>query len=476
MVMGEQTLETEVAVIGGGPGGYAAAFRAADHGFDVALINQEDRLGGVCLLRGCIPAKVLLEFATLLHDARQAQDWGLQYGDFEIDVDDLRERKDLVIRRLVNGLGQLAKQRDVQVIQARAVFEASDAVRLQGEKADVAHVAYDHAILASGSTPIPLPGTEFSDGGRIMSSKGALALPEIPESLLVVGAGYNGVELGSAYAEMGSRVTVVEMTDEILPGMDQDLVKHLARRLRRILDAIHLNTTVESMEEHEDGVTVRFEGEMDEAEQTFDRVLVAIGRQPNSENLGLEKTEVQVDDDGFVVVDEQRRTDDERIFAVGDVVRGPMLAHKAMRDAKTASDVIAGEAAAFDVRCVPAVIYTDPQIAWCGMTEADAEERGYDVGTGSFPWTASGRALTMGETSGLTKLVLDRETDRVLGVGIVGRGAENMIAEGALAVEMGAVAQDLALTIHPHPTLAETEAEAAEAYLGLATHIKSDRR
>ena len=476
MVMGEQTLETEVAVIGGGPGGYAAAFRAADHGFDVALINQEDKLGGVCLLRGCIPAKVLLEVAKLIHDARGADDWGLRYDDVEIDVDALREHKDLVIKRLVNGLGQLAKQRDVQVIQARAVFEASDAVRLQGEKADVAHVQYDQAILASGSTPIPLPGTAFSDGGRIMSSKGALALPEIPESMLVVGAGYNGVELGSAYAEMGTQVTVVEMKDEILPGMDRDLVKHLARRLRRIFRAIHLNTTVESMEEHEDGVTVRFEGEVDEPEQTFDRVLVAIGRRPNSQDLGLENTDVQVGDDGFVVVDEQRRTDDEKIFAAGDVIRGPMLAHKAMRDGKTAADVIAGEAAAFDVRCVPAVIYTDPQIAWCGMTEAEAEDQGYDVGTGSFPWTASGRALAMGETSGLTKLVLDRETDRVLGVGIVGRGAENMIAEGALAVEMGAVAQDLALTIHPHPTLAETEAEAAEAYLGLATHIKSDRR
>jgi len=476
MVMGEQTLETEVAVIGGGPGGYAAAFRAADLGFEVTLINQEERLGGVCLLRGCIPAKVLLEFATLIHDGREARSWGLNYGDFEIDVDALRERKNLVIKRLVNGLGQLAKQREIQIIQARAVFETSDEVRLQGEKADVAHVKYDHAILASGSTPVPLPGTEFSDGGRIMSSKGALALPDIPESLLVVGAGYNGVELGSAYAEMGSRVTIVEMTDEILPGMDRDLVKHLARRLKRILEAIHLNTTVESMEEGEDGVTVRFEGDVEDPEQRFDRVMVAIGRRPNSQDLGLEHTGVQVDEDGFIVVDEQRRTDDDRIFAAGDVIGGPMLAHKAMRDGKTAADVIEGKAAAFDVRCLPAVVYTDPQIAWCGMTESEAEEQGREVGIGSFPWTASGRALTMGETSGLTKLVLDAETDRVLGVGIVGRGAENLIAEGALAVEMGAVAEDLALTIHPHPTLSETEAEAAEAYLGLSTHIRSDRR
>jgi dihydrolipoamide dehydrogenase len=474
MVMGEQTLEVEVAVIGGGPGGYAAAFRAADRGFEVALINQEERLGGVCLLRGCIPAKVLLEVASLIHDGREARSWGLEYGDFEIDLDALRERKNLVIDRLVNGLGHLADKRDVQVIQARAIFEASDRVRLQGE-ADVARVKYDHAILAPGSSPIPLPGAEFSDGGRIMSSKGALALPEIPESLLVVGAGYNGMELGSAYAVMGSQVTMVEMTEAILPGVDRDLVKHLRRRLKRIFKAIHLNTTVGSMEEHDDGVTVTFDGDVDEQEQTFDRVLVAIGRRPNSEDLGLENTDVQVDEDGFIVVDEERRTDDERIFAVGDAIGGPMLAHKAMRDGKTAADVIAGEAAAFDVRCIPAVIYTDPQIAWCGLTEAEAAEEGRDIGLGTFPWTASGRALAMGETTGLTKIVFDAETEHVLGVGIVGRGAENMIAEGALAVEMGAVAEDLALTIHPHPSLAETEAEAAEAFLGLATHVMSGR-
>jgi dihydrolipoamide dehydrogenase len=473
--MGEQTLQTEVAVIGAGPGGYASAFRMADLGYEVALINQEERLGGVCLLRGCIPAKVLLEVANLIHDAEQARSWGIDYGEVDIDVDALRERKNLVIDRLVNGLGQLADRRDVQVIQARAVFEASDQVRLQGET-EVAHVKYDHAILASGSTPIPLPGGEFAEGSRIMSSAGALALPDIPESLLIVGAGYNGVELGSAYAEMGSRVTMVEMMDEILPGVDRDLVKHLRRRLKRIYHAIHLNTTVESMDEDEGGVTVTFEGDIDVSEQTFDRVLVAIGRRPNSQDLGLENTDVRVDDDGFVVVDEKRRTDDDRIFAVGDVIGGPMLAHKAMRDGKTAAEVIAGQPAAFDVRCIPEVIYTDPQIAWCGLTESEAAEQGRDIELGSFPWTASGRALAMGETSGLTKIVFDAETERVLGMGIVGRDADNMIAEGALAVEMGAVAQDLALTIHPHPSLVETEAEAAEAFLGLATHILSGRR
>ncbi|MFO7741180.1 MAG: dihydrolipoyl dehydrogenase [Anaerolineae bacterium] len=475
MVMGEQTLETEVAVIGGGPGGYAAAFRAADLGLEVTLINQEERLGGVCLLRGCIPSKVLLEMSTLIHDAREARGWGLEYGEFQIDVDALRARKDLVIDRLVNGLGTLAERRDVQVIQARAVFEASDQVRLQGES-DVSHVKYRHAILASGSTPIPPPDTEFTEGSRIMSSKGALALPDIPETLLVVGAGYNGVELGSAYAILGSRVTIVEMEDTILPGVDPDLVKHLARRLRREVEAIHLNTMVESMEEHEDGVTVALKGDVDEREQTFDRVLVAIGRRPNSGDMGLENTDVQVEEDGFIAVDEERRTDDQHVFAVGDVVGAPMLAHKAIYEGKIAAEVIAGEPAAFDVRCIPAVVYTDPQIAWCGLSEAEAADQGRDVGVGTFPWAASGRALTMGATAGSTKIIFDAETERVLGVGIVGRGAEDMIAEGALAVEMGAVAQDLALTVHPHPTLAETEGEAAEAFLGLATHIISRRQ
>jgi len=474
MVMGEQTLETEVAVIGGGPGGYAAAFRAADLGFEVALINQESRMGGVCLLRGCIPSKVLLEVAELIHDVRKARDWGLHFGELEIDVKALRKRKNLVIDRLVNGLETLAEKRDVQLVHARAVFETSGQLRLQGE-ADVAHVKYDYAILASGSTPIPLPGTQFDRDRRIMSSKEALALPEIPNRLLVVGGGFNGVELGSAYAMMGSRVTMVEMMDDILPGVDRDLVKPLARRLRKVFDAIHLNTTVASLEETADGVAVGLEGEVEESELTFDRVLVAIGRRPNSSDIGLENTEVEVDEDGFVIVDEQRYTTDKRIFAAGDVTPGPMLAHKAMRDAKTAVGVIAGEPAAFDVRCMPAVIYTDPQIAWCGLTEDEASEQGRDVRVGRFPWAASGRALTMGEASGVTKMVFDPETERLLGVGIAGRDAENLIAEGALAVEMGAVAQDLALTVHPHPTLSETEAEAADAFLGLATHILSRR-
>lgn len=473
MVMGEQTLETQVAVIGGGPGGYAAAFRAADLGLEVALINQEKRLGGVCLLRGCIPAKVLLEVAHLLHDTRVAEDWGVHFGEAHIDVDALRGWKERVIDQLVSGLEKLADVRNVQLIQARATFESSNQVRLEGS--DFAHVKFEHAILATGSTPIPLPGAEFDETSRVVSSAGALSLPDIPERLLVVGGGYNGVELGTAYAYLGSRVTLVEMTGGLLPGVDRDLVKPLARRVKRAFTATHFNTKVVGVQEEADHVTVTLEGDVKEREQTFDRVLVFIGRRPNSQNVGLENTQVKMDEKGFVIVDEERRTADKRIFAVGDVIGPPLLAHKAIHEGKIAAEVIAGKPAAFDARCIPSVVYTDPQIAWCGLTEIEAEDVDFDVQVGRFPWAASGRAVTM-RAEGLTKMVFDADTERVLGVGIVGRGAEDLIAEGALAVEMGALAQDLALTIHPHPTLSETESEAAEAFLGLSTHILSRRK
>ncbi len=476
MVMGEQTLETEVAIIGGGPGGYAAAFRAADLGLEVALINQEERLGGVCLLRGCIPAKVFLEVVNVIHDVRHIRDRGIQFGELDVDVDALRGWKDHIVDRLTSGLEKLADNRDVQLIQARATFESSNQIRLEGS--DVAHVQFERAILATGSTPIPLSGVEFKAGGRVMDSTGALSLPDVPQRLLVVGGGYNGVELGSVYAALGSRVTLVELTDGLLPGVDRDLVRYLMRSVKDSFETMYFNTEVASLEEREDHVVVTLEGEVDEPERTFDRVLVFIGRRPNSRDIGLENTQIEVDDKGFVIVDEERRTKDEHIFAIGDVVGPPLLAHKAMHEGKIAAEVIAGEPAAFDVRCIPSVIYTDPQIAWCGLMEdadldraSEAEEADFDVQIGRFPWGASGRALTMGAAEGLTKMIFDAETERVLGVGIVGRGAEDLIAEGALAVEMGALAEDLALTIHPHPSLSETESEAAEAFLGLSTHV-----
>lgn len=472
--MGEQTLEIDVAVIGGGPGGYSAAFRAADLGLDVALINAEERLGGVCLRRGCIPTKALLDAAHIIEDGMKAREWGIMFSDFGIDLEKLRQHKQGVVDQLVSGVESLAKMRDVQLIEGRAVFESSNQVRIQGTS-DFAHVKFEHAILASGSTPMSLPGVEFKEQGRIMSSAGALELKDIPERLLVIGGGYIGLEMGTTYAALGSKVTMVEMLDGILPGVDRTLVRYLKRRVKKNFEALHLKTTVASLEEQDEKVVVTLEGKVKEKVQEFDRVLVAVGRKPNSEDIGLENTDVKLDQKGFVQVDEQRRTQDSRIFAIGDVVGDPMLAHKAMFEGKVAADVIAGEPAAFDVMAIPAVVYTDPQIAYCGWMEDEAREKGYDVKVARFPWTASGRATTMDAREGITKLVFDVESKRLLGMGVTGKGAEDLIAEGVFAIEMGAVAEDLALTIHPHPTLSETVAEAAEAFLGLATHIFSKR-
>lgn len=472
MVMGEQTLETEVAVIGGGPGGYSAAFRAADLGLEVALINQEERLGGVCLRRGCIPTKALLDVAHVIEDGIQAREWGVLFGDFGIELDKLRDHKEGVVDRLVSGLESLAGMRDVQLVKGRAIFEGSDQVLIQGTS-DIAHVKYKHAIIATGSSPIALPGSEFAEGGRVMSSAGALELPDIPDKLLVIGAGYIGLEMGTTYAALGSSVTMVEMMDEILPGVDRDLAKHLERRVKRTFEGLFLNTTVESLQEQQRGVIVTFEGEIEDKEQEFDRVLVAVGRTPNSSNMGLEKTQIKIDEKGFIDVDQERRTADPRIFAVGDVTGEPMLAHKAMFEGKVAAEVIDGQPAAYDVRAMPAVIYTDPQIAYTGLMEEQARRQGYDVKVGRFPWTASGRAIAMDAKEGITKLIFDGESSRLLGMGVAGKGAEDLIAEGTFAIEMGAVAEDLALTVHPHPTLSETIGEAAEAFMGLATHIFS---
>lgn len=469
MVMGETKIETQVVVIGAGPGGYAAAFRAADLGLEVTLVHGEERLGGVCLLRGCIPSKALLHLTQVIHESRDAAEMGIDFGQPKIDIDHVRNWKDGVVERLTKGLVTLSKRRDVQLVQGWASFESSDTLRLRDS--EVTRIQFQHAILATGSRPIALPSSEFRQGGRIMSSTGALGLADVPERLLVVGAGYVGMELGSVYAAFGSHVSVVEMMPEILPGTDRDLVRPLERRVEKDFEAVYLETKVAEMEERGGQVKVTLDGDVEEPQQTFDRVLVAIGRRPNSTDIGLEKTGVEVDDRGFVVVDERRRTADERIFAIGDVVGGMMLAHKAMHEGKVAAEVIAGEPAAFDVRAIPAVVYTDPSIAWAGLMANEAEEQGREVAVSRFPWGASGRALTMGAPEGLTKMVFEPATERILGVGIVGREAGEMIAEGVLAIEMGAVAADLDLSIHAHPTLSETEEEAAGAFLGHSTHI-----
>ena len=456
-------------VVGSGPGGYAAAFRAADLGLDVTMVDVGPRPGGVCLYKGCIPSKTFLYLAELIYDADKAASMGIRFGKPEIDLAGLRAWKAKVIDQMANGLMSLSERRGVQLIQGRVEFESSDTVRVYD--AEVSHIKFQHAILATGSQPIPFPGTAFKTGGRIMSSTGALALGDIPDSLLVIGGGYVGLELGTVYAALGTRVTLVELEDRLLAGVDQDLVAPLHKKLQGIFENIHLKTKVVSMQEDKAGVAVALEGDVNESEQLFDRVLVAIGRRPNSQGIGLENTNVQVDEKGFVVVDDQQRTGDGKIFAAGDVVVGMMLAHKATREGKVAAEVIAGKPAAFDVRAIPAVVYTDPQIAWAGLTEEQARVEDRPVKVQRFPWKFSGRATTMGAPEGLTKVIVDPETQRILGIGIAGRDTEGLISEGVLAIEMGALAEDMALSIHPHPTLSETEGEAAEIFLGSATHI-----
>jgi dihydrolipoamide dehydrogenase len=469
MVMGELTQEAEVLVIGSGPGGYAAAFRAADLGLDVTMVDPGTRPGGVCLFKGCIPSKTFLYLSELIFDAAKAESMGIVFDKPRIDLDALRAWKGTVIDKMADGLVSLNNRRGIQLLKGRVEFESSETARVHDS--EVSHIKFRHAILATGSQPIPFPGTTFKTGGRIMSSTGALALADVPEELLIIGGGYVGLELGTVYAALGSRITLVELEDRLLAGVDLDLVQPLRKKLNNIFENIYLKTRVVSMEENEKGVDVTLEGDIDTPQKTFDRVLVAVGRKPNSRDIGLENTKVELDEKGFVVVDDRQRSADERIFAVGDVVGGMMLAHKATREGKVAAEVIAGEPSAFDVRAIPAVVYTDPQIAWCGLMEEQARKENRPVKVQRFPWKFSGRATTMGAPEGLTKLIVDPETGRILGVGITGRDTEGLISEGVLAIEMGALAEDMALSIHPHPTLSETEGEAAETFLGTATHI-----
>lgn len=469
MVMGEFTQETQVLVIGSGPGGYAAAFRAADLGLEVTMVDVSPRPGGECLFRGCIPSKTLLSLAELIHDARRSEKMGVAFGEPRMDAEKIRSWKKEVVDKLADGLVTLSKKRGVELLQGRAEFESSDMVRLHDS--EVSHVKYRHAILATGSHPTPFPGTRFEQGSRIMDSAGALELAEIPESLLIIGGGYIALEMGMVYASLGSRVSLAVRSDRLLRGADPDLVAPLMKRLKESFSAILFNTQVKSMKEGTDRVDVIFEGEAEKPEQSFGRVLVAVGRQPRSKEIGLDKTKVKVNEKGFVVVDEQQRTSDDKILAVGDVAGGLQLAHKAFREGKVAAEVIAGEPSAFDVRAIPAVVYTDPQVAWCGLTEEEARSQKRSVRVERYPWKFSSRATTMGAPDGLTKMIVDSKTERILGFGVVGRHAEGVISEGALAVEMGALAADVGLTVHPHPTLSETVGEVAEIFLGSVTHL-----
>ena len=464
---------TDLLVIGGGPGGYAAAFRAADLGLKVTLVERDERLGGTCLLRGCIPSKALLHAAALISETRESEKFGLSFGKPTIDLDKLRGWKDGILDRLSKGLTGLSRKRRVNVITGQAAFKGSQAVEVQSKEGATA-VTFDHAIVATGSRPATIPLFDI-DSARVMNSTSALKLEEIPKSLLVVGGGYIGLELGSVYAELGSKVSVVEMTDGLLPGADRDLVKVLHDRLNGVFEDIHLNTSVTAIKEMQKGIKVSFEDQEGPREGTFDRLLVSVGRKPNSEGLGLENTGAELDERGFIKVDAQARTSDEHVLAVGDVAGGVGLAHKATHEGHIAAEVLAGESAAFDAQ-VPAVVFTDPEIAWVGLTEDEARKQNIPVEVARFPWAASGRAMTLRRTDGLTKLMVDPHTSRVLGVGIVGHGAGELIAEGALSVEMAAVAEDLAGTIHPHPTLSESLAIAAEVFLGTATDLYTGPR
>jgi len=469
-------LNQHVAIVGGGPGGYAAAFLAADLGMKVTLIDPEVNPGGVCLYRGCIPSKALLHVAKLLEEAHQAKNWGIEFADPRIDLAKLRGWKENVVKRLTGGLGQLAKQRGVQFVQGKASFENSNTLRVTKSAGADERMTFDRIILATGSRPAIIPALKL-DSPRVMDSTGALNLADIPKTLLVIGGGYIGLELGSVYATLGTKVTVVEMLPGLLPGADRDLVLPLHKRLEKMFDGILLNTTVKSLKDEGKGIRATFDGaDVKEKEKVFERVLVSVGRKPNSEIAGLDKTRVKVNPKGFIQVNKQLQTDDPSIYAIGDVVGEPMLAHKASHEGRTAVEAIAGRKVAFEPHAIPAVVFTDPEIAWAGLTETQAKEQGREIAVAKFPWGASGRAITLDRPEGMTKLILDPKTERVLGVGIVGVGAGELIAEGVLAIEMAALAGDLELTIHPHPTLSETVMEAAEVFFGTSTDVYRPKR
>ncbi len=462
--------KTQVAIIGAGPGGYPAAFLAADLGLEVTIIDPEKNPGGVCLYRGCIPSKALLHAAQVITEAEQASQWGIGFGKPAIDIDKLRDWKNGVVEKLVGGLGQLAKQRKVRHIQGRAKFLDGHTLEIKTNEGATESLRFENAVIATGSRPAVIPGLNTSQ--NILDSTSALDLPSIPKTMLIVGGGYIGLELGTVYSALGTEVSVVEMTSGLMPGVDRDLVRVLQKRSEAIYKDIMLDTRLTGVKEIGNGILVELEkAGKEKQELAFDRVLICVGRNPNSEGLGLENTKVETDSKGFIRVNEERRTSEPNIFAIGDVAGEPMLAHKATHEGRVVSEILAGRKSAFMPNAIPAVVFTDPEIAWCGLTETEAGEKKISVSVARFPWGASGRAATLGRQDGVTKIVADPETGRVLGMGIAGQGAGELIAEGVLAIEMAALVSDIALSIHPHPTLSETLMEAAEAFHGGSTHL-----
>ena len=461
----------KLAVIGAGPGGYAAAFLAADLGMDVTLIDKEKNPGGVCLYRGCIPSKALLHVAKLLDETEHAKNWGIEFGKPKIDLEKLRKWKNDVVEKLTSGVGTVAKFRKVNFVQGTASFKNSKTLIVNKADGKKEELKFDKIVIATGSRITTIPSLDIKSN-RLLNSTSALDLPAIPKSLLVIGGGYIGLELGSVYQALGSKVSVVEMLDGLLPGADRDLVFHLSKRLKEKFEIIMLNSKVVEIKEVKDGIQVKIQdSEGKVTENTYDYVLMSVGRKPDVSGLGLENTKVKVNERGWINVNNQMKTDDADIYAIGDIVGEPMLAHKASHEGRVAVEVIAGHKSVFEPMAIPAVVFTDPEIAWAGLTEIQAKEKNINYEVTKFPWAASGRAITLDRFDGVTKILVDPETERILGVGICGPGAGELIAEGVLAIEMGANLTDLKLTIHPHPTLSETLMEAAEVFFGQSTHV-----
>jgi dihydrolipoamide dehydrogenase len=468
-----EPINTEIVVVGAGPGGYTAAFYAADNGKKVTLVEQNPRLGGICLNVGCIPSKALLHATEILREAKESANRGIEFGAAQINLDRLRSWKDSILEKLGQGIKGLAQKRDVQVIHGRGHFEDSQTLRVETSEGQKL-IRYEKAIIAVGSKPA-MPSAFDLGNKRIMTSTEALEIEDVPHDLLVVGGGYIGMELGTVYAALGSNVVVLEALSSILTGVDADLVRPVSRIAQKAFKEIRLNTKVLKMATAGKQIKVTTQQDKEQREELYDRVLVSVGRAPNYSDLGLENTQVTKDDKGFIQCNPQQQTEDPNIYAIGDVNGGALLAHRASKEAKIAVESILGHASAFDTVTIPAVVYTNPEVAWCGLTESEAKDRGVEVNVSKFPWGASGRALTLDRPDGLTKLLVEPETERILGVGIVGVGAGELISEGVLAVEMGATARDIADSVHPHPTLSETLMEAAEAFYGTATHTISRR-
>ncbi|MDN6279894.1 MAG: dihydrolipoyl dehydrogenase [Psychroflexus sp.] len=460
----------ELVIIGAGPGGYAAAFRAADLGLDVTLIDPEKNPGGVCLYRGCIPSKALLHLGKIKQEAEKAADFGLEFGDPKIDLKKIRQWKESVVKKLTDGLGQLSKGRGINYIQGKARFKNETEIVVEAEDGKKSTVKFKNAIIATGSTPASLPDIEI-DHKQIIDSTDALDLKNIPKSLLVIGGGYIGLEMGSVYANLASQVSIAEMTDGFLPGTDRDLVKVFEKEHK--FKAVYFNTKVENVKLQKNSISVELKGKEKSKTKKFDKILIAVGRIPNSKSLNLKKANIKTDKKGFIKVNAKRQTETQHIYAIGDLTGEPLLAHKASHEGRIAAEVIAGNnGAAFAPKAIPGIVFTNPEIAWCGLTETQAKAEEREVKIVKFPWSASGRAIAIGEKYGVTKLLIDAKTELILGCGVAGKSAGSLIPELTLAIEMGTTAEDLALTIHPHPTLSETLMESAELFYGSPTHIK----